>query len=62
LQDMLATDPESAIMPFRKYLKAYLEPYQLPRESMRTLLTCGDASHLIAMVVETFSKLGATIK
>jgi len=62
LKDMLATDPESAIMPFRKYLKAYLEPYQLPRESMRTLLTCGDASHLIAMVVETFSKLGATIK
>jgi tRNA-dihydrouridine synthase len=62
LKDMLATDPENAIMPFRKFLKAYLDPYQLPRESMRTLLTSGDANQLIAMVVETFAKLGATIK
>jgi len=38
LKDMLATDPENAIMPFRKYLKAYLEPYQLQRETVRTLL------------------------
>ncbi len=62
LKDMLATDPESAIMPFRKYLKAYLEPYQLPRESMRTLLTCSDANQLIAMIIETFANLGASIK
>lgn len=61
LKDMLATDPENAIMPFRKYLKAYLEPYQLPRETTRSLLTCGDASQLMALVVETFAKLGATI-
>lgn len=62
LKDMLATDPENAIMPFRKYLKAYLEPYQLPRETMRTLLTCHDAGDLTAMVIETFAKLGATIQ
>jgi nifR3 family TIM-barrel protein len=62
LKDMLATNPENAILPFRKYLKAYLEPYEISRDSMRTLLTCSDASQLTAMVVETFAKLGATIK
>lgn len=62
LKDMLATDPGSAIMPFRKYLKGYLDPYQLPRDTMRTLLTCGDASELLGMVIETFTKLGATIQ
>ena len=62
LKDMLATDPESAIMPFRKYLKAYLDPYELPRETMRALLTCGDANQLLAMIVETFTKLGAAIE
>jgi len=62
LKDMLATNAENAIMPFRKYIKAYLEPYQLPRESMRTLLTCSDASQLTAMVIETFANLGASIE
>ncbi|HOZ38915.1 MAG TPA: tRNA-dihydrouridine synthase family protein [Anaerolineaceae bacterium] len=62
LKDMLATDPESAIMPFRKYLKAYLDPYQLPRETMRALLTCSDANQLLAMIVDTFTKLGAAIE
>jgi tRNA-dihydrouridine synthase B len=62
LKDMLATDPDSTLMPFRKYLKAYLDPYQIPRETIRALLTCGDATRLIAMVVETFTNLGATIE
>ena len=62
LKDMLATDFESAIMPFRKYLKAYLDPYQLPRETMRALLTCSDANQLLAMIVDTFTKLGAAIE
>ena len=62
LKDMLATDPESAIMPFRKYLKAYLDPYELPRETMRALLTCGDANQLLEMIVDTFTKLGAAIE
>lgn len=62
LRDMLANDPENAIMPFRKYLKAYLDPYELPRETMRTLLTCGDASQLMALVMETFASLGAAIQ
>ena len=62
LKDMLATDPENAVMPFRKYLKSYLEPYLLPRETMRTLLTCSNPDDLLAMVKETFTKLGATIE
>lgn len=62
LKDMLATDPENAIMPFRKYLKAYLEPYQLQRETMRTLLTCSNASELLTLLNDTFTKLGASLK
>ena len=62
LRDMLLTDPENAIMPFRKYLKAYLDPYQLPRETMRCLLTCSDPIELTDLVVETFSALGATVE
>jgi len=62
LKDMLATEPENAIMPFRKYLKAYLDPYELPRETMRALLTCGDANQLTALVKQTFKGLGATIQ
>ena len=61
LQDMLENTPENAIMPFRKYLKAYLEPCALPRETMRTLLTCSDANQLLTLINETFSKLGANI-
>ena len=62
LKDMLATDPEGAIMPFRKYLKAYLDPYHLPRETMRALLTCGNASELTTLVTQTLTNLGATIQ
>ncbi len=62
LKDMLATNPENSIMPFRKYLKAYLEPYQLPRETLRSLLTCGDASQLLPMLTKTLIKLGANIE
>ena len=62
LRDMLLTDPENAIMPFRKYLKAYLDPYQLPRETMRGLLTCSDPIELADLVVETFAALGATVE
>ena len=62
LKDMLATDPEGAIMPFRKYLKAYLDPYHLPRETMRALLTCGNASELTTLVTQTLTNLGAAIQ
>ena len=61
LGDMLASDPENAVLPFRKYLKAYLEPSHLPRETMRTLLTCPDPTHLLALMNEIFRELGATL-
>jgi len=60
-KDMLDTSSENAIMPFRKYLKAYLEPYALPRETMRTLLTCSDANQLLTLINETLTNLGAKI-
>ncbi len=61
LSDMLASDPENAVLPFRKYLKAYLEPSHLPRETMRTLLTCPDPTRLLALMNEIFRELGATL-
>jgi len=61
LGDMLASDPENAVLPFRKYLKAYLEPSHLPRETMRTLLTCPDPTRLLALMNEIFRELGATL-
>lgn len=61
LGDMLVSDPENAVLPFRKYLKAYLEPSHLPRETMRTLLTCPDPTRLLALMNEIFRELGATL-
>lgn len=61
LGDMLVSDPENAVLPFRKYLKAYLEPSQLPQETMRTLLTCPDPTRLLALMNEIFRELGATL-
>jgi len=60
-KEMLANDPESAIMPFRKYIKAYLDPYQLPRETMRALLTCGDENVLLESLTQIFTGLGANL-
>ncbi len=59
--EMLANDPENAIMPFRKYLKAYLDPCQISRETMRALLTCGDETLLRQSIIQVFRGLGANL-
>ncbi len=59
LRQMLELNPENAIMPFRKYLKAYLEPYQLPKDEMRALLTTGNAETLFALIDEVHKQLKA---
>ncbi|NLA80520.1 MAG: tRNA-dihydrouridine synthase family protein [Chloroflexi bacterium] len=59
LRQMLEINPENAIMPFRKYLKAYLEPYNLPREEMKRLLTCSDAEQLVEMIDAVHQRLKA---
>jgi nifR3 family TIM-barrel protein len=50
LRQMLEANPENAIMPFRKYLKAYLEPYNLPREELKALLTVSEPERLFALM------------
>ena len=59
LEDMIRLSPERGVMPFRKYLKAYLDPYEISRDQMKTLLTSNDPQTLLALVDETFFSLGA---
>ena len=57
LRQMLEVNPENAIMPFRKYLKAYLEPYNLPRDEMKTLLTTRESERLFALIDAVHERL-----
>lgn len=57
LRQMLEVNPENAIMPFRKYLKAYLEPYNLPRDEMKTLLTAREPERLFALIDAVHERL-----
>lgn len=57
LRQMLEVNPENAIMPFRKYLKAYLEPYNLPRDEMKTLLTAREPERLFALIDAVYERL-----
>ena len=59
LEDMIRLQPEDGVMPFRKFLKAYLDPFEIPREQMKTLLTANDPQSLLALMNETFFSLGA---
>ena len=47
-----------ALMPFRKFLKAYLEPYQLPKEQLRALLTTKDEDKLVTLLEQVFAAQG----
>ena len=59
LNDMMRLQPERGLMPFRKYLKAYLDPYGIPREQMKKMLVCADHKSLSALIDEVFTQLGA---
>ncbi len=50
--------PGKAIMAFRKYLKAYLEPYQLDPAILKTLLTTSEESPLLSQIQTVFLDLG----
>lgn len=58
LEAMRAYHPIGALMPFRKFLKAYLEPYQLPKEQLRALLTTKDENQLVAFLEHVFTAQG----
>ena len=61
LEDMIRLQPERGVMPFRKYLKAYLDPYDLPRPEMKTLLTTDDPDVLLGLIDKTFLALGVEV-
>jgi len=56
-EDMLDFYGERGVITFRKYLKAYLKPYDLPRERLITLLTSKDPEFVHESLVEVFSDL-----
>jgi tRNA-dihydrouridine synthase len=51
---MLEFYGERGVMTFRKYLKAYLHPYNLPKEQLRTLLTSKDPAFILVNVRKVF--------
>lgn len=51
-----------AIKAFRKYLKALLEPYELPKEKLRTLLICNDEPEFLRLIDEVFVGLGVEVE
>ncbi len=52
--------PQGAILPFRKFLKAYLQHYQLPRSEIQPLLTTIDEAVFLQRINSIFSSLGVT--
>ena len=60
-EDMIRLQPERGVMPFRKYIKAYLDPYNVPREKMKSLLTTDDPDNLLGLIDEVFLSLGALV-
>ena len=55
--DMLDFYGERGVITFRKYLKAYLKPYDLPKEKLLPLLTSKDPQFVRESLVETFTEL-----
>jgi len=55
--DMLEFYGERGVITFRKYLKAYLKPHNLPRETLLALLTSKDPQFVRETLVEIFTKL-----
>ena len=49
---------ERGVITFRKYLKAYLKPYRLPREEMLSLLKSKDPEFVKAAIQQIFLNLG----
>lgn len=57
LESMLVSYPSGALQAFRKYAKAYLLPYGLPREVIKALLTCEDVGVFKQMLADVFESL-----
>jgi len=58
LEEMKAFHPAGALLPFRKFLKAYLEPYGVPAGQLKAMLTCKEEHRLIELLESVFSTQG----
>jgi nifR3 family TIM-barrel protein len=50
--------PNGAVLPFRKFLKAYLEPYALPNNRLQAILTAKREDQLFKQLDHLFLELG----
>jgi tRNA-dihydrouridine synthase B len=50
--------PNGAVLPFRKFLKAYLEPYVLPNDRLQAILTTKREDLLFKRIDHLFLELG----
>ena len=50
--------PNGAVLPFRKFLKAYLEPYALPNNRLQAILTTKREDQLFKRIDHLFLELG----
>ena len=50
--------PNGAVLPFRKFLKAYLEPYALPNNRLQAILTAKQEDQLFKQLDHLFLELG----
>ena len=50
--------PNGAVLPFRKFLKAYLEPYDLPNNRLQAILTAKQEDQLFKQLDHLFLELG----
>jgi tRNA-dihydrouridine synthase B len=57
LAEMLAFYGERSVITFRKYLKAYLAPYAIPREALLSLLKSQDPSFVFQWLDDFFDHL-----
>lgn len=57
LKEMIALDGLAGLRRFRKFVKAYLTPYQVDKEVIHALLTCNDPEIFLSMVNDLFTRI-----
>jgi tRNA-dihydrouridine synthase B len=57
LEEMLKFYGERGVITYRKYLKAYLAPYDIPRENLLPLLKSTDPQFVREWLVQFFANL-----
>lgn len=58
-ESMLSTFGLRSIITFRKFIKAYLKPYDLPRETLLPILKSQDPDFIVARLTSIFDRLAS---